>query len=426
MLRREGVVSKRSHMTQSSKSPFDVEKVQEKFKNIKSIDDITGKDGLVQEIVKSTIERLLKAEQEAHLGYEPYKKSDKQSQSNSRNGYSKKIVKTSSGQIDIEVPRDREGSFEPKILEKHRSFDPDLEKRVLGLYAKGMSVRDIGEHLHDFYGTEVSPQLISKITDSVLEKVSEWQSRPLQSVYAVVFMDAIFYKTRQDGKVKTKAAYTCLGIDLEGRSDVLGIWLAESEGAHFWLGVLTELKARGIDDILIACIDGLKGFPDAIEAIYPKTQVQLCIVHQIRNSLKYVGSKNQREFLSDLKTVYRAETLALAEENLQKLEDKWGTKYPIVISSWKNNWPRLSVYFGFPQEIRRMIYTTNIVEGVHRQLRKVTKNKTSFSTDQALTKMLFLAVNQLLRVERKKQHWPQMFSQLRIIFGDRVPLEITL
>ena len=408
------------------KPVFDVSKVEEKLKNIKSLEDITGKDGLVQEIVKNTIERILKVEQEVHLGYEPYKKTDKEGQKNSRNGFSKKTIKTTSGEVEIEVPRDREGSFEPKIIEKRQSFDADLERRILGLYAKGMSVRDIGSHLGEFYGTEVSPSLISKITDSVLEKVSEWQSRPLPSVYAVVFMDAIFYKTRQDGKVKTKAAYTCLGIDLDGKSDVLGIWLAESEGAHFWLGVLSELKARGVEDILIACVDGLKGFPDAIESIYPKTQVQLCIVHQIRNSLKYVGFKNQREFLSDLKTIYRAETVKLAEENLLKLDEKWGAKYPIVIQSWKNNWSRLSTFFGFPQEIRRMIYTTNIVEGVHRQLRKVTRNKTSFPTDQALSKMLYLAVQGLIKDMRVKQNWPQMFGQLKIIFGDRVPLEITL
>lgn len=405
------------------KPVFNVSKVEEKLKNIKSLEDITGKDGLVQEIVKNTIERILQAEQEVHLGYERYKKSDKLIQKNSRNGFSRKRIKTTSGEVDIEVPRDREGSFEPKIIEKHQSFDRDLEKRVMGLYAKGMSVRDIGSHLHEFYGTEVSPSLISKITDAVLEKVTEWQSRPLSSVYAVVFMDAIFYKTRQDGKVKTKAAYTCLGIDLNGRSEVLGIWLAESEGAHFWLGVLTELKARGVEDILIACVDGLKGFPDAIESIYPKAQIQLCIVHQIRNSLKYIGHKNKLEFLSDLKTVYRAESAKVAEENLQKLNIKWSAKYPLALQPWYNNWQLLSTYFGFPQEIRKMIYTTNIVEGVHRQLRKITRNKTSFPTDQALTKILYLAVQ---GVGRTKHHWPQIFGQLKIIFGDRIPTEITL
>lgn len=407
---------------------FDISKVEEKLKNIKSLDDISGKDGLLQLMFKSTIERILKGEQAAHLGYEPYKKQKKSGQagSNSRNGYSEKTLQTTSGPVELSVPRDREGSFEPKILAKHRSFDPLLEKQITGMYARGMTVRDIQSQLEEFYGTEVSPALISMVTDHVLEGAAAWQTRPLESVYAVVFMDAIFYKIRVDGKVVNKAAYTCLGIDLEGQSDILGTWISESEGAHFWLNVLTELKGRGVEDILIACVDGLKGFPEAIESAYPKALTQLCIVHQIRNSLKYVGSKYQKEFLADLKPVYRAASLEIAETELDKLEAKWGQKYPIVVSSWRNNWKCLSTFFQFPAPIRRMIYTTNAVENVHRQFRKVTHNKAQFPTDQALIKMLYLAGIQAKKKMKTKQNWAEVAGQLRIIFGERVQLQIRI
>lgn len=407
------------------KSVFDISKVEEKLKNIKSLKDISGEDGLLQEIFKNTIERILKAEQEVHLGFESNAKDPKVTE-NRRNGYSKKTIKTTSGPLEIEVPRDRDGSFEPQIIPKNQSFDPDLEARVRSLYAKGVTVRDISSHLSEFYRVEVSPTLVSKVTDRILEGVALWQARPLEKVYAVVFMDAIFFKVRQDNKVISKAAYSCLGIDLEGRSDILGSWIAETEGAHFWMGVLSELKARGVEDILIACVDGLKGFPEAIEAIYPKTQTQLCIIHQIRNSLKYIGSKNQKEFMVDLKTVYRAPSLAIAEANLEKLSEKWNDKYPIVITSWKNNWVHLSTFFQFPELIRRMIYTTNAVENLHRQLRKVTHNKSQFPTDESLTKMIYLATMEIQRKMKTKQHWGQMIGQLKIIFGDRVPLALKI
>jgi putative transposase len=408
-----------------NKPVFDISKVEEKLKNIKSLSDITGQDGLLQEIFKNTIERILKAEQEVHLGFEPNTKEPKKTD-NRRNGYSKKTIKTTSGAVEIEVPRDRDGSFEPQIIAKHQSFDPDLEARVRSLYAKGVTVRDICSHLSEFYKTEVSPTLISKVTDRILEGVATWQSRPLEKVYAVVFMDAIFFKVRHDHKVISKAAYSCVGIDLEGQSDILGSWIAETEGAHFWMGVLSELQARGVEDILIACVDGLKGFPEAIEGIFPKTQVQLCIIHQIRNSLKYVGSKHQREFMMDLKLVYKAPSLAIAESNLEKVSEKWSEKYPIVISSWKNNWTHLSTFFQFPELIRRMIYTTNSVENLHRQLRKVTHNKSQFPSDDALTKMIYLATMEIQKKMKTKQHWGQMIGQLKIIFGDRVQLALKI
>lgn len=399
---------------------FDVSIVEEKLKNVKSLSDLTGPNGVIQELIKKTVERILKAEQEAHLGYEPYKKGDKP-QGNSRNGYSKKRIKTSSGQVEIEVPRDREGTFEPIFVEKHQTFDPDLERRVTSMYARGMSTRDIKAQLEEFYGTEVSQALITKITDKVLEGVQAWQSRPLEDVYAVVFMDAIHFKVRQDAKVITKAAYTAMGIGLDGRVDVLGLWIAETEGAHFWLTVMTELKSRGVRDILIACVDGLKGFPEAIETAFPQTRVQLCVVHQIRASLRYLSYKHQKSFMADLKHVYRAPSLEIAEAALNELEAKWGETCSMAIKSWRANWTHLSTYFAFPAEIKKMIYTTNSVEALHRQFRKVTKTKGAFTTDEALKKMLYLATLDLKGQFRQKSGWPLMLAQLKIIFGDRVP-----
>ena len=407
-------------MVDQGRPAFDVAKVEEKLKNVKCLSDLTGPGGVFQEMVKETVERILKAEQEAHLGYEPYKKGSAGAD-NSRNGYSKKRVKTASGELEIDVPRDRKGTFEPQFVQKHQSFDPDLERRVTSMYARGMSVRDIQSQLNEFYGADVSPALISKITDKVLEGACAWQARALQDVYAVVFLDAIHYKVRHEGKVVSKAAYTCLGIDLDGRPEVLGLWIGESEGAHFWQGVLTDLKARGVKDVLIACVDGLKGFPEAIELQFPKTMVQLCVVHQIRASLRYLASKHHKEFVADLKEIYRASTLENAETSLAKLESKWGAKCPAAVSSWRANWDRLSTFFIFPEEIRRMIYTTNAVEALHRQFRKVTKAKGSFPTDDALKKMLYLATLDLTGSLRSKREWPVMLGQLKIVFGDRVP-----
>ncbi|RYZ49781.1 MAG: IS256 family transposase [Proteobacteria bacterium] len=401
-------------------APFDLSKVQEKLKHVKSLEDLTGPGGPMQELMKQAVERILKAEQEDHLGYEPYQKTE-QAKSNSRNGYSKKTVKTSSGPMELKIPRDRKGTFEPKLIEKYQTFDPDLEKKIIGMYSRGMSTRDIQSQLEEFYCTEVSPTLISTITDKVLEGVKEWQSRPLNDVYPVLFMDAIHYKIRQDGKVITKAAYTCMGINLDGKVDVLGLWIAEAEGAHFWLSVMSELKLRGVKDVLIACVDGLKGFPEAIATVFPKAQVQLCIVHQIRNSLRYVPYKKQPEFIADLKQVYRAPSLDVAEAELDQLEDKWKARAPFAVAGWRTNWINLSTYFAYPPPIRKMIYTTNAVEALHRQFRKVTKTKGSFPTDDALKKMLYLATLDLKASFHSKQGWPEVLGHLRIIFEDRIP-----
>ena len=293
------------------------------------------------------------------------------------------------------------------------------------MYAKGMTVRDIQEHLNEMYGVEVSPTMISTITDKVMTLVTEWQSRPLQGLYPIVFFDAIHYKVRSEGKVLSKAAYTCLGIDIRGRKEILGIWIGENEGAHFWLGICNELKNRGVEDILIACVDGLKGFPDAINTVFPKTEIQLCIIHMIRNSLKYIASKYQKEFMADLKLVYRAPTEDKALLELKNLGQKWGERYPLVIKAWEKNWANLSTYFKYPDGIRKIIYTTNVVEGLHRQFRKVTKNRSLFPTDEALLKILFLASRDIVKKwTMPVRDWGFTISQFAVMFEGRVMLDI--
>ena len=404
-------------MTKNNEPAFDTAKVQDMLKNVTSLEDLTGPNGVMKEMFKSTIERILKAEQEAHLGYPPHSEAGKNT-GNNRNGYSSKKLKTSHGSVDIEVPRDRNGEFDPKILKKNQTFDPVLEKQILGMYARGVTTRDIQSQLKEIYGTEISPSYVSKVTDHILDGVYDWQQRPLETTYAVVFLDAIHFKTRHEGKVSSRASYTCMGIDLEGNIDVLGMWISEAEGAHFWQTVLNDLKERGVEDILIACVDGLKGFPEAIEAIFPKTQVQLCIVHQIRTALRYTGSKHHKELIKDMKLIYNASTLENAEKSLEKFGEKWSKNASAAVASWKNNWACLSTFFDFPQEIRKIIYTTNAVESLHRQFRKITKAKGSFPTDDSVKKMLYLAIKGL-RV-RKKNNWATMLGQLKNYFGDRV------
>lgn len=402
---------------EQKKPAFDVSKVENMLENITCFEDLTGPDGVLQEMLKNTFERLLKAEQELHLGYSPYDKSGKNS-GNSRNGYTSKKVKSAVGDFDVKVPRDRNGEFEPVVLKKNQAFDPVLEKQIVGMYTRGMSVRDIQSQLQEIYGTEISPTYVSKVTDKMLDGIVEWQQRPLETTYAVVFLDAIHFKIRHEGKVQSRASYTCMGIDLEGNVDVLGMWIAEKEGAHFWQTVLVDLKERGVEDILIACVDGLKGFSEAITANFPHTQVQLCIVHQIRTSLRYTASKYHKALIKDMKELYKASTLENAEFKLLEFEEKWKEKSAAAVDSWKRNWAELSTFFDYPQEIRTMIYTTNYVEALHRQFRKVTKSKGSFPSDEALKKMLYLAT-QGLKV-RKKRNWAQILGQLKNTFPERV------
>jgi transposase-like protein len=405
---------------------FDAAKIEARLREAKSIADLTGKDGILKDIIKVTMERLLQAELEAHLGYPPNDKGPK-STTNRRNGSSPKDVKTSNGTVTIDVARDREGTFEPRAIEKHKTFDTDLEAKIISMYAKGISTRDMSMHLSELYGAEVSPTLVSTVTNRIMSEISDWQQRPLDKVYPLVFLDAFFYKTRVDSKVVSKACYSVLAVTTEGKNELLGIWVAESEGAHFWLSVLTDLKARGVEDILIACIDGLKDFPDAIATMFPKTIIQQCVVHQIRNSLKYVGSNHQKEFIRDLKCVYAAINREAARESFGKLEEKWGAKYGAVIESWKRHWDRLTAYFDFPEPIRKIIYTTNIVEGFHRRVRKVTKTKGMFPSDDAFKKLVYLVIRDIQAKEQKgRKGWGEVLSQLSLLFKDRLPADLVL
>lgn len=405
-------------------TPELIQQLEQDLENCATADDLMGQNGVIKNLIKGLSEQMLEAELSHHLGYEKYEARGKNS-GNSRNGGSTKTVKSDFGNIQLEIPRDRNGEFEPALIARHQRHLGKIDEIIVSLYAKGLTTRDIKEHLQQLYGLEVSPTFISTVTERVRQTVIEWQARPLESVYVIVYLDAIYYKIHEDGKVISKAAYTCLGINHDGFKDLLGIGIDHAEGANFWLSVLTDLKNRGVDDILIACVDGLKGFPEAIQAVYPAAEVQQCIIHQIRNSLRYVASKNQKEFIKDLKTVYQSPTQENAELQLERLDEKWGACYPVVINSWKNNWENLSTYFKYPEEIRRLIYTTNIVEGLHRQFRKVTKTKSTFPHDDALKKMLFLA---FLDIQKKwtlpVRNWAFIVSQLSIRFGDRLQLKI--
>jgi len=405
--------------------PFDLDAVQNAFKGVKHWSDLTKDGGPFQLMFKSTIETLMKAELEDHLGY---KEGDVRSKrtDNCRNGSYPKTIKSKAGDIQIQVPRDRKGEYEPQIVPKFESTSSGLEAEIISLYAKGLTTRDISEHLKNIYmGVEISPTLISNVTNKILEEVTQWRARPIDPLYPIIFFDAIHYKVKKDAHIVNKAAYVCLGINRSGIKEVLGVYIGESESATFWLSVLTDLKNRGVNDILIACIDGLKGFPQAIKNLYPNTEIQLCIVHQIRNSLKYVGSKYQKEFLKDLKEVYQATNIELAEQKLQDLDKKWGEKYPVVINSWKNNWENLSAYFKYSSPIRKIIYTTNIVEGFHRQLRKVTKNRSIFPSDQSLMKIIYLAtIDASKKWTSPKQGWAEIAGQLSLHFPGRFDLEL--
>jgi transposase-like protein len=378
---------------------------------------LLGAGGLLTSLVKDFTQIALQGEMNAHLLDNSLEQGN-----NRRNGIASKTMKTASGSFELEVPRDRNGSFEPQLVKKRQTIlNEELDNKILALYSLGTSYDGIANHLQEIYGVEVSSATISSVTDKLVPMIAEWRSRPLEAIYPIVFLDAMFFKVRQDNKVNTKAVYNIMGINQEGRKDILGFYACESEGSHFWLGVLNDLKARGVEDIFIACIDGLKGFPEAINTAFPNTEVQLCIVHQIRNSIKHVASKNQKEFIVDLKSIYQAETKDLAEYNLLKLEEKWGAKYPIVIKSWNNNWDNLSTYFKYSAEIRRLIYTTNPIEGFHRQVRKYTKTKGAFTSENALFKLVFCAIKQITaKWNMPIPNWSLAISQLDIYFPDRL------
>ena len=385
---------------------------------VKNFDDL--KD-VFKLMVGEMLENGLEGELDDELGYTKYDYRNKESD-NSRNGYSKKTLKTSFGETEIKVPRDRDGEFEPQLVKKNQTtLTGDIEEKILSMYAKGMTTSDIETHIQDIYGLECSDSTISRITDKILPVVREWQSRPLEEVYAVVFMDAIHFHVRSEGQIVKKAVYIAIGINMDGLKEVLGMWVGENESAKFWLSVMNGLKNRGLQDILIACVDGLTGFPAAIEAVYPKTEIQQCIIHQIRNTTKFVSYKDIKALMADLKKVYAAidEQTALCE--LENFDEKWGNKYPKIAISWRDNWANLSTYFKYPQEVRTLIYTTNAIEGFNRQLRKVTKNKGVFPTDDSLLKMLYLAMMDITKKwTGKRREWGQIHSQLEIFFADRL------
>ena len=390
------------------------------LKGYEKPEDLLGDDGLFRQLKKALIERALGAELTHPLGYEKGDGAGR-GMANSRNGYSGKTLKTGTGELTIEVPRDRNSSFEPVLVPKRETHFDGFDEKIISMYARGMTVREIQGHLEELYGLAVSPDLISRVTDAVIEEVREWQKRPLDCVYPVVIFDALRVKIRDEGIVRNKAVYLALGISTGGEKDVLGIWIEQTEGAKFWLKVMNELKNRGVQDVLIAVVDGLKGFPDAIHTVFPQAQVQTCIVHMVRNSLDYCSYKDRKAVAADLKTIYRAETETMAQARLAEFAEKWGTKYPPIVQSWRRNWEQVIPFFAYPAEVRRVIYTTNAIESLHMTLRKIIKTRGSFPTDDAATKLLYLALRNVKKGwKRSTREWTAALNQFAIMFGDRL------
>jgi transposase-like protein len=397
------------------------ELLDELLKGCSNPQGILEKNGLVDQLTKRLVERVLSAEMGNHLGYEPHSAVGRGS-GNRRNGKGKKRVQSGAGEFEIEVPRDRNGTFEPVLVPKRQWRIAGFDDKVLALYARGMSTRDIQAELEELYGVEVSAGLISNVTEAVLDDVRAWQGRPLSAVYPILYFDALFVKSRQDGPVQTKAVYLALGVNLDGEKELLGMWMSESEGSKFWLSVFNDLRNRGVQDCFVACVDGLKGLPEAIEAAFPKTQVQLCIVHKIRNSLKYVTWKERKAVAADLKAIYSAPTIAEAEAALDSFADRWDGKYPAISPSWRTNWDRLTVFFDYPPEIRKVIYTTNAIESLNYSLRKVLKNRGAFPNDESIMKLLYLAIQKIAkRWTMPIRDWKAAINQFVILFGERVP-----
>lgn len=405
----------------STKKNFDYEALKSKaLSQFRSGQPLFGKGGAFAPLLKEFLEAAMEAEIEEHLDDE------QRANGNRKNGHGRKKLKTADGTIELETPRDRDSSFEPQIVRKRETILAEsLEQKIIGMYGLGMSLRDISGHIKEMYDTDISAATLSAITDKVIPMVKEWQNRPLENIYCIVWLDAMHYKVKEEGRIVNRCVYNVIGINKEGHKDLLGMYVSESEGANFWLGILANLQQRGVEDILIACIDNLRGFAEAIASIFPQTEVQTCVVHQIRNSIKYVASKDQKPFMADLKPVYQATSKEEAEEKLIELETKWGKKYPAVLESWHRNWTKLSTYFKYSMAIRKLIYTTNTVEGFHRQIRKVTKTKGAFTSDMALLKLIYLAT---LNIQKKwtqpLQNWSLTVSQLSIVFGNRLKLDL--
>ena len=411
-------------MTKKDDINFDY---NEEVKKCKTIDDVIGKDGLVQRLIKDVLENILEVEMGEHLGRDKYDRQTDidQDDRNYRNGYSKKTLRSSFGDVDLDVPRDRKAEFEPQIIKKYETVCNELDKKIISLYAKGMSTRDIQAEVEDLYGITLSPSMISKITDKVIATATEWQNRMLDEIYPIVYLDAMYFKVRSNGKIVNKAVYICLGYTLEGYKDILGILVDEAEGAKFWLSICNDLKNRGVKKILIACMDGLKGLPQVIKTVFPTVDIQTCIVHQIRNSIKYIASKDKKAFMKDLKEVYKAPTEDLALAQLDNLKEKWGSNYGMVIDSWYNNWNNLDTFFKFSPQIRKLIYTTNVLEGFNRQVRKFTKVRTIFPTDESLNKCVYLATMEIMEKWTQPIHnWGTTLAELSLYFEEQLKDEL--
>jgi len=389
--------------------------------NYKKPEDLIGENGLLKQLTKMLVERALETEMAEHLGHD---KSDPVTNvtGNARNGHSAKTLKGEFGELPLDIPRDRQGVFEPQLIGKHQTRWAGFDDKIISLYARGMTVREIQGHLTEMYGTEVSPSLISAVTDAVSEEVKAWQARPLDPLYPILYLDCIHIKVRDTGAVRVKAVYLAIGVNLDGHKEVLGLWIAQTEGAKFWLQVVTELKNRGVQDIFIACADGLKGFPEAIEAVYPKASVQLCIVHMVRNSLNFVSWKTRKEVAADLRLIYQSATVEEAEQRLSEFEAKWDDRHPPIAQIWRRNWSRIIPFFDYPPEIRKVIYTTNAIESINMSLRKIIKNRSSFPTDEAASKLLYLALNNISRKWTMPIHdWKAALNRFTIQFEDRMP-----
>ena len=399
------------------------EMIDNLLKDYKEPEDLIGENGLLKQLTKRLLERAMSAEMTEHVGYEKYEASGRNG-GNSRNGKTAKTLKGTFGTMPIDVPRDRAGTYEPKIIGKHQTRFTGFDENIISLYARGLSVREIKQHLEEIYQVEVSPGLISAVTDEVIDEAKAWQDRPLESFYPFVYMDALQFKVRDGVQVRNKAIYLAIGVNMDGLKEVLGLWIAQTEGAKFWLQVVTELKNRGLDDILIACVDGLKGFPEAIETVYPKTEVQLCIVHMVRHSLNFVGWKQRKEVAADLRKVYTAATEVEAETQLAEFAAKWDDKFPMIARSWRSNWSRVIPFFAHPPEIRKVIYTTNAIESLNMSLRKVTKTRSSFPNDEAVIKLLYLALRNIAKKWTMPiQNWKAALNRFAIIYEDRMPVD---
>lgn len=400
---------------------IDNELIDNLLKNYKKPEDLIGENGLLKQLTKQLLERAMAAEMTEHVGYDKHDASGNNS-GNSRNGKSAKTIKGTFGELALETPRDRNGTFEPQIIEKHQTRFTGFDKNILSLYSRGLSTREIQQHLEEIYGVEVTAGLISSVTDEVLDEVKTWQNRQLEAVYPILYLDAIQFKVRDNGHVRNKAIYLAIGVTIEGYKEVLGLWIAQTEGAKFWLQVVTELKNRGVTDIFIACVDGLKGFPEAIESVFPQTEVQLCIVHLVRHSLNYVGWKQRKEVARDLKTIYSAATDSEAEQRLAEFSLKWDAKFPMIAKSWRSNWARVIPFFAHPPEIRKVIYTTNAIESLNMSLRKVTKARGSFPNDEAVSKLLYLALRNIAKKWTMPLHaWKDALNRFAIIYENRLP-----